>query len=161
MKNLKNIMKQYNLIKKFRKTVHPPVDTLGCEQIFSESPGQREQRKFLLLTSLLLSVQTNDKITYKLMHKINNMDFTPQKVTKMTDTELEDVFSMTNFRKKKAQYVKNVASIALKGKLPETLKEITKIKGIGNKIGLLYMQVGFGIVDGISVDTHCHRFKLF
>ena len=41
--------------------------------------------------------------------------------------------------------------------LPRTLKELKKIKGVGNKIALIYLQTVYGEVAGISVDTHVHR----
>lgn len=36
-------------------------------------------------------------------------------------------------------------------------KDLLKIKGVGNKIGIIYMRVAEGKNEGISVDTHCHR----
>jgi endonuclease-3 len=34
---------------------------------------------------------------------------------------------------------------------------LLKIKGVGNKIALLFLSIAFGQVQGIPVDTHCHR----
>ena len=51
-------------------------------------------------------------------------------------------------------------SIKIKKCLISKLKrfgEILKIKGIGQKIGILYMRIAENKNEGISVDTHCHR----
>jgi endonuclease-3 len=44
-----------------------------------------------------------------------------------------------------------------RGVVPKSLKEITAFPGVGLKMAHLLLQIEFGIVVGISVDTHVHR----
>ena len=150
-------MAQYQQIKTFRSKNRSVVDDKGCEAIYNLLSTPKETKKFLLLTSLLLSVQTNDIITFKIMKRVIDSKFTAEKARGMKDSEIEDLIAGTNFKNKKIQYIRNVANLAENGPLPETLKAVVGLKGVGQKIGILYMQVGFGICEGISVDTHCHR----
>ena len=41
--------------------------------------------------------------------------------------------------------------------IPQTLKQLLKLPGIGKKMGTLILQTAWNINDGISVDTHVHR----
>jgi endonuclease-3 len=157
--SVKEIMSQYSRIKEFRKSISTIVDVMGCDAIFQKSFGTFEEKKFLLLTSLLLSVQTTDIKTFKIMEKVYEAKLTPAKVKDMSHSDLELIIQGTNYGKKKAVYIKDLADYALNKKLPETLEEVVKLKGIGYKIGNIYIQTAFKTVEGIAVDTHCHRYS--
>ena len=155
--NTEQILKQYALIKTFRRTNPAPVDTLGSSSIYKKLTGSFENKKFLLLTSLLLSAQTNDKITYVVMMKIINKKLTAFDFAELSESAISDILQGINFRKKKIKYIKNLANLAVKSKLPENIQDVLKIKGVGTKLGYMYMQTAFNQVNGISVDTHVHR----
>lgn len=64
------------------------------------------------------------------------------------------------FHNKKSVFIKKTAQILkdnYDGKVPSTLKELCDLPGVGSKMALITLHVGFGIIDGISVDTHVHR----
>ena len=155
--NKTDILHQYSLIKSFRETHPAPVDSLGSSSIYAQLEGPEDQKKFLLLVSLLLSAQTNDKTTYKVMMDIKHVEFTPAAVLKMSDSDLQDKLKGVNFRKKKAKYIKQLAGVVRAGSLPNSIEDVLKLKGMGAKLGHMYMQTAFDKVEGISVDTHCHR----
>ena len=50
------------------------------------------------------------------------------------------------------------------GVVPADMKELVKLPGVGRKTANIVLNVGYGIVDGIAVDTHvnriAHRLKL-
>lgn len=50
------------------------------------------------------------------------------------------------------------------GVVPNEMKELVKLPGVGRKTANIVLNVGYGIVDGIAVDTHvnriAHRLKL-
>ena len=50
------------------------------------------------------------------------------------------------------------------GEVPADMKELVKLPGVGRKTANIVLNVAFGIVDGIAVDTHvnriAHRLKL-
>ena len=43
------------------------------------------------------------------------------------------------------------------GKVPRTMKELIELPGIARKTGNIILSAGYGIVDGIPVDTHVTR----
>lgn len=43
------------------------------------------------------------------------------------------------------------------GEVPHTMEELTRLPGVGRKTANIVMNVGFGIVEGIAVDTHVNR----
>ena len=43
------------------------------------------------------------------------------------------------------------------GEVPHTMDELTRLPGVGRKTANIVMNVGFGIVEGIAVDTHVNR----
>ena len=63
---------------------------------------------------------------------------------------------MVNFNKGKAEKIFEMISKFKGKKYPKNLEEAIKIKGVGEKIGTLYMLIAYGKSVGISVDVHCH-----
>lgn len=43
------------------------------------------------------------------------------------------------------------------GEVPSTMRELQKLPGVGRKTANIVLNVGFGIVEGIAVDTHVNR----
>ena len=61
---------------------------------------------------------------------------------------------------KKAEYIKEATKICAetyKGDIPPTVKDLTALPGVGPKMAHITMNVAWGEVTGIGVDTHVHR----
>lgn len=61
---------------------------------------------------------------------------------------------------KKADYIKETTQICAekyKGDIPPTVEELVKLPGVGPKMAHITMNVAWGKVTGIGVDTHVHR----
>jgi len=43
------------------------------------------------------------------------------------------------------------------GEVPRTMDELTSLPGVARKTGNIVLTAGFGIVDGMAVDTHVAR----
>ena len=43
------------------------------------------------------------------------------------------------------------------GHVPADMKELVKLPGVGRKTANIVLNVSFGIVEGIAVDTHVNR----
>ena len=70
-----------------------------------------------------------------------------------------DIYS-TGFHNSKAKSIKNSAMMLLedyRGKIPKTLEELIKLPGVGRKTGSVVLGEGFGLAEGIVVDTHVGR----
>lgn len=58
------------------------------------------------------------------------------------------------------EYIKKTSVILLDkygGDIPKTIKELCELPGVGPKMGHICMQIAWGEVSGIGVDTHVHR----
>lgn len=114
---------------------------------------------FELLVAVILSAQCTDKrvniITEKLFKEYN----TPQQFANMTIDELiPHIFSCGFYRNKAKNII--LASRAImrdyNGVVPESMEELIKLDGVGNKTASVIYSVGFK-GDAIAVDTHVFR----
>ncbi len=115
---------------------------------------------FELLVATILSAQTTDvqvnKVTDPLFRKYRSLeDFagtTPEKLAK-------DVASV-NFYRNKAKNITNTAKMIVRefnGKVPKTIQELVTLPGVARKTANIVLSSGYGINEGIAVDTHVKR----
>lgn len=60
----------------------------------------------------------------------------------------------------KAKFLKQTSQILVdkyNSDIPNTVNELVKLPGVGPKMAHLCMNVAWGVVSGIGVDTHVHR----
>ena len=113
-----------------------------------------------LLVATILSAQCTDervnRVTPVLFKKYRSV-----KAFAEADMEelQQDVFA-TGFYVNKAKAIKNSAKQLVaeyKGRIPRSIAELTKLPGIGRKTASVILGVGYGIAEGIVVDTHVGR----
>ena len=64
------------------------------------------------------------------------------------------------FYKTKSKRIKEISKTLIeeyKGKVPDKLNELLKLKGVGRKTANIVMVYGFHKNDYLPIDTHCHR----
>ena len=115
------IMKQYRAIKSYRKVHESPVDTMGAGSHFNLKSDDSEDQRFRLLVSLLLSVQTNDKITDKVVRRLSEEGLSKEKVLKMKVEDLHQKIQEVNFSSKKALQIKELAPQTQEKPIPDEL----------------------------------------
>lgn len=150
---------QLDNIIKMREKRDAPVDWSGCH-VLAASDVAPEVRRYQVLVSLMLSSQTKDEIVGRAMRKLRNHGLT---IDNILDTPQEIVAQLilpVGFWNKKAEYIKRTTQI-LKDKynydIPNDMKGLTSLPGIGPKMSHLIMDVAWNSVTGIAVDTHVHR----
>ncbi|ADM12017.1 endonuclease III [Encephalitozoon intestinalis ATCC 50506] len=163
----KESLELYLEIKKQRENIVSPVDTMGC--FVTPSYKTEEERRFHILVSLLLSSQTKDEITYEAMERLRTLlpeggaadgrdcGLTMENVTSSSVGYIDSCIKRVGFHTKKAENLKRITEILREKGLPEEMKDLVSLPGIGNKMAILYMNHACGSVVGISVDTHVHR----
>ena len=65
-----------------------------------------------------------------------------------------------NYYKTKAKHLKRAAAMInsrFGGKIPQTIKELMELPGVGRKVANVILNEGYAINEGIAVDTHCAR----
>ncbi len=114
---------------------------------------------------LLVAVQLSAQSTDKQVNKINTKLFKKYKsfnaYLEAKPREFEqDIFASGFYRAK----TKNILAAAkmvkqdFGGKVPQTIDELLKLPGVARKTATVVLSEAFGVVAGITVDTHVIRF---
>lgn len=146
-------------IRKMRSARDAPVDNMGAEKCMDEQ-ATPEVRRLHVLISLMLSSQTKDEVTHAAMEKLRAHGLTVDNVLATDDATLGQLIYPVGFWKKKVTYIKKTCEILKRdyaGDIPPTLELMCKLPGVGPKMAHLCMDIGWGKLTGIGVDTHVHR----
>ncbi|HVL32880.1 MAG TPA: endonuclease III [Actinomycetota bacterium] len=115
---------------------------------------------FELLVATVLSAQSTDKmvnvITKSLFKKYRN----PQDYLASKPGELEADIKQSGFFNQKAKSIRGLSRVLLEefdGEVPHTLHELMRLPGVARKTANVVLSNGFGLNEGIAVDTHVHR----
>lgn len=118
------------------------------------------QNPFRLVISVLLSAQTTDAQVNKVTPELFRRWHTPYELAGASVADVMDVIKSLGFYKTKAKHCVEAARMIVAdygGEVPSTMRELQKLPGVGRKTANIVLNVGFGIVEGIAVDTHVNR----
>jgi endonuclease III len=121
--------------------------------------ARRERNPFLVLIGCLLSLRTKDAVTDAAIERLLHRARTPQEILELPSDELEHIIYPVGFYRTKARVLKGVSRTLLDnygGRVPNTMEELLKLKGVGRKTANIVITEAFG-KPGIPVDTHVHR----
>ena len=113
-----------------------------------------------LMVATILSAQCTDErvniVTKNLFKKYRSLkDFAGVDIR-----ELEIDIHSTGFYKNKAKSIKTSSQQLLEhynGNIPRTLDELVTLAGVGRKTGSVVLGAGYGLTEGVVVDTHVIR----
>ncbi|MBD3312314.1 endonuclease III [archaeon] len=108
---------------------------------------------FKVLVSTILSARTRDETTSRVCKELFKKIKKPSDLKKISLKELRKIIKPINFYKNKSRYLKELSSLK---RVPDTLKELVKLPGVGRKTANIVLNVAFG-KPSIAVDTHVHR----
>jgi endonuclease III len=114
---------------------------------------------YLVLVGTLLSLRTKDELTEKVMARLTKEGRPPQEMLAVPIERLQKLIYPVGFYKNKSVTLKNVSEAIINkysGKVPDSIDELLKLKGIGRKTANLVITEGYN-KPGICVDTHVHR----
>lgn len=155
-----NWLKTIENIRKVRQKFPAPVDTMGCDQAHTRTDKDVDQR-FQVLVSLMLSSQTKDPITWQAVQNLKEKGMgNVSGISGAREKDIEDTIYPVGFYRRKAIYLKKVAEILkneYNGDIPDSIKNLCDLPGVGPKMAHLCMLEAWNIVSGIGVDTHVHR----
>lgn len=113
-----------------------------------------------LLVATILSAQCTDVRVNMVTPELFRCFPTPQKMATAPLEVLEEKIRSTGFYHNKAKNIQGAAQVLLrdfKGKVPETLAELTTLPGAARKTANVVLGVCFGKAEGVVVDTHVFR----
>ncbi|PIT91797.1 endonuclease III [Candidatus Jorgensenbacteria bacterium CG10_big_fil_rev_8_21_14_0_10_54_38] len=125
----------------------------------------RYRNNWELLVAVILSAQCTDKkvneVTPALFAKYPTLgDYVRASASKQTVQEFERDVRPTGFYRSKTRSILGAAKAVQErfgGKLPRTMAEMLTIPGVGRKTANVVLGNAYGVVEGISVDTHVRR----
>lgn len=145
-----NIDVIYKRLKKEFETYRTPVVDLIEAQ--TKDP-------FKILVTTILSARTKDETTAKVVAKLFLKVQTPDDLTQLSLTEIENLIFPCGFYHNKAKSLKELP-LSLKEKfdgiIPNEIDDLIKLPGVGRKTANLVRAVAFK-KPAICVDVHVHR----
>lgn len=114
---------------------------------------------YLILVSCILSLRTKDNTTIGASQRLFKIADTPRKMLKISRERLQKIIYPAGFYRNKSKVILELSRKIIRdyhGKVPDTLEELLKFKGVGRKTANLVLGLGYG-VPSICVDTHVHR----
>ena len=147
-KSKKNIEKIINGIKKANL---PQRDFVKMMETFHDP--------FKVLICCILSLRTNDLTTYPCSLRMLKLGTKPEDFLNVKEEILANAIYPVGFYRNKARQILDISRAIVEkysGKVPNSIDELTKFKGVGRKTANLVLAKGFGI-PAICVDVHVHR----
>lgn len=148
MKSIENIDKIINGIKNAN---FPQRDFVKMMETFHDP--------FKVLICCILSLRTNDLTTYPCSLRMLELGTKPEDFLNIDVDTLAKAIYPVGFYKNKAQQILDISKELVEkhnSKVPDSIDELVKFKGVGRKTANLVMAKGFG-VPAICVDVHVHR----
>ena len=122
---------------------------------------------FRLTIAVLLSAQTTDAAVNKVTPKLWERYPAIEDLAAADVHDVEEILRSIGFFRVKAANCIKCAQMVLAdfgGAVPRNYADLQKLPGVGRKTANIVMNAGFGIVEGIAVDTHvfriAHKLKL-
>ncbi|WP_292658432.1 endonuclease III [Nitratifractor sp.] len=146
------------------ETLRRCLDLLRADYPNWDAPAKRfekayQRTPYTILISTLLSFQTRDEVTLEAGRRLFALAQTPQAMLELGEARIAEAIYPVGFWRKKAASVLEVSRVLLErhgGEVPQTLEELTAIKGIGPKTAKIVLENAYG-AEVAAVDTHVHR----
>jgi endonuclease III len=114
---------------------------------------------FKALVAGMLSAQTREEQTLAASRALFALADNPADMLKLSDEQIFEAIQVVSYARSKVPYARDIAEkvAANDGVVPDTLDELTQMKGVGWKVAAVTLNVGFGYTDDIAVDVHVFR----
>lgn len=115
---------------------------------------------FQAVVAFILSAQCTDERVNKTTPALFERYKTVEDFANIDTQELEDFIHPCGFFKNKAKNIKLCANQVLEkfnGQVPNNMKDLMSLAGVGRKTANVVLLEVFGIAEGIAVDTHAKR----
>ena len=118
------------------------------------------QNPLQLLVATVLSAQTTDAAVNRTTPALFARFRTAEDFGSATQEEMEEYLKSLNFFRNKSRSLIGLGRALAEnfgGEVPRTMVELTSLPGVGRKTANVVLGVGFGIAEGVVVDTHVKR----
>jgi endonuclease-3 len=134
------------------------IDTL--DSLFPMPPiPLKHKDPYTLLVSVVLSSQTTDKQVNKVTKTLFEKASTPREMVKLSREEIYEMIKSCGLAPTKSRNILKLSRVLLNefnGEVPDTLKALESLAGVGHKSASVVLSQAFG-KPAFPVDTHIHR----
>lgn len=113
-----------------------------------------------LVVATVLSAQTTDAAVNRVTPALFARFRTAQDFADASQEEMEDHLKTLNFFRNKSRSLIGLGRALVErhgGQVPADLHALTRLPGVGRKTANVVLGVGFGMAEGVVVDTHVKR----
>lgn len=113
-----------------------------------------------LIVATVLSAQTTDAAVNRVTPALFARFRTAQDFADATQEEMEEHLRTLNFFRNKSRALIGLGRALVErhgGEVPRDMDALTQLPGVGRKTANVVLGVGFGIAEGVVVDTHVKR----
>ncbi len=113
-----------------------------------------------LLVATILSAQCTDERVNQVTPALFKRFPDAEAFAQAEREELEILVRSTGFYRNKAKHIQGACQKIVQefaGKLPRTMDELLTLPGVARKTANVVLAHGFGIIEGVTVDTHVKR----
>lgn len=118
------------------------------------------QSPFQLLMATILSAQCTDERVNKVTPQLFARYPDARTLADAEQNDVEEIIRSTGFFRMKARSLRGCSRAIVEehsGEVPNSMKELVRLPGVGRKTANVLLGQYFGIAEGIVVDTHVHR----
>lgn len=126
---------------------------------FIDGLTAKERDPFKVLISTILSLRTQDATTAQASIRLFALADTAEDMCRLEEKAIEKAIFPVGFYRAKAKTIKELSRRLVDeygSRVPDTIEDLLKLKGVGRKTANLVLTLGHGKY-GICVDTHVHR----
>lgn len=113
-----------------------------------------------LLVATVLAAQCTDRRVNMVTPEFFRRWPTPHSLAGAEQREVEEVIRSTGFFRNKARNLVAAARTVVRdfgGEVPSSMRELLTLPGVARKTANIVLSHGFGVHEGIAVDTHVKR----
>ncbi len=113
-----------------------------------------------LLVATILSAQCTDERVNKVTPALFNKFPDAPALAGANREELESLIRSTGFYRNKAKNIQGACHkivTEFNNQVPQTMDELLQLPGVARKTANVVLAHGFGIIEGVTVDTHVKR----
>lgn len=130
------------------------------EAHYPETPVPLDHKdNFTLLVAVLLSAQCTDERVNKVTPKLFQLADNPADMRVKSPSEIYNIIKPCGLGPQKSKAIHQLSKIlceSYNGKVPEDIRALEKLPGVGHKTASVVISQGFGH-PAFPVDTHIHR----
>jgi endonuclease-3 len=120
----------------------------------------KHKNPFELLIATILSAQSTDVQINKITEGLFKKYRVPEDFADAHIEEIENDIRSSGFYRNKAKNIRNTCKILVRefnSEVPQRMYDLIKLPGVARKTANIVLSGGYGIVEGIPVDTHVKR----